>query len=77
MAKKDEAVAAQAVAADIVVIKNLDSGMRDYPLLDGSSVYLEARHKGVAWPEIKESLISPALRTAEKNGHVRIIRKGE
>jgi hypothetical protein len=64
----------QESTAVFVTIKNLDVGTRDYPLADGSSIYLPMKHRGAAWPKIHESQISPALRTAERKGHIQIIR---
>jgi hypothetical protein len=57
----------------LVTVKNLDAGTRDYPLSDGSSLYLPMKHKGAVWPKIAESQISPALRTAERKGHVQLV----
>jgi hypothetical protein len=62
-------------AVSTVVVKNLSPGPRDYPLADGSSVYLPPRGKGIAWPEITSGQISDALRLAEKKGAVELIEK--
>lgn len=51
-----------------VRLRNTASGQRDYPLKDGSSVYLPPRGKGVEWPEIPEAQVSDAMRAAEKKG---------
>lgn len=62
------------------IVKNMDSGCRDYPLKGGGSVYLPARHKGAKWPEIKESQISAALQKVAARGHVALVNiesKGE
>lgn len=67
--------AAEAASNGVYVVKNMDSGSRDYPLADGGSIYLPARHKGAKWPEIKESQFSPALRRAIALGHVKLERK--
>ncbi|MDR0652349.1 MAG: hypothetical protein LBG12_03480 [Synergistaceae bacterium] len=61
--------------ARFVTVRNLDVGTRDYPLADGSSLYLPMKHKGADWPKIAESQISPALRTAERKGHIQILRE--
>ena len=61
-------------AVRIVTVKNLDLGTRDYPLSDGSSLYLPMKHKGAIWPKIAESQISPALRTAERKGHIQFVK---
>jgi hypothetical protein len=53
----------------------MDVGNRDYPLAGGGTLYLPMKKKGVAWPEIKGSQISAALRKAEATGHVKITRK--
>ncbi|MDR2523406.1 MAG: hypothetical protein LBC93_06885 [Synergistaceae bacterium] len=58
-----------------VTVKNLEDGARDYPLTNGSSLYLPMKHKGAAWPKIPVSQVSPALRTAERKGRVQIIRE--
>lgn len=51
-----------------VRLRNQAPGQRDYPLKDGSSVYLPPKGKGVEWPEIPETQISDVMRTAEKKG---------
>jgi hypothetical protein len=61
----------------LVTVRNLDSGTRDYPLVDGSSLYLPMKHKGAIWPKIAESQITPALKNAERKGHIHILREGE
>jgi hypothetical protein len=60
--------------ARFVIVKNLDAGTRDYPLADGSSIYLPMKHKGAVWPKIAESQIGPALRAAERKGHVQFVK---
>lgn len=72
MTAKETAAAKTTEAAYIV--KNMDSGCRDYPLKGGGSVYLPARHKGAKWPEIKESQISAALQKAAARGHVVLVK---
>jgi hypothetical protein len=59
----------------VIVVKNLSPGPRDYPLADGSSVYLPPKGKGIAWPEISPGQVSNALRLAEKKGAVELIEK--
>lgn len=77
MAKIQEAgeVVVEATAKTVYVVKNMDVGNRDYPLTGGGTLYLPMKKKGVAWPEIKGSQISAALRKAEATGHVKITRK--
>ena len=58
-------------------VKNMDVGNRDYPLLNGGTLYLPMKKKNANWPVIKETQISRALRRAEKEGHVQLIKKGE
>ncbi|MDR1977931.1 MAG: hypothetical protein LBQ42_04280 [Synergistaceae bacterium] len=59
----------------VIVVKNLSPGPRDYPLTDGSSIYLSPRGKGIAWPEISPEQVSDALRLAEKKGSIQLIEK--
>jgi hypothetical protein len=61
-----------ATGTALVTVKNLEDGARDYPLTDGSSLYLPMKHKGATWPKIPASRISPALRAAERKGRVQI-----
>lgn len=69
-AKETTGKAAEAV----YTVKNMDSGCRDYPLAGGGTLYLPARHKGAAWPQVKESQISAALRKAAERRHVVLIK---
>ena len=77
MAKIQEAgeVVVEATAETVYVVKNMDVGNRDYQLTGGGTLYLPMKKKGVAWPEIKGSQISAALRKAEATGHVQITKK--
>lgn len=50
------------------LIRNLCDGPRDYPLKDGSSIYLGM--KGTA--KVQEENISDALRLAEEKGLISI-----
>ena len=50
------------------LIKNLSDGPRDYPLKDGSSIYLGL--KGVA--KVQEEKLSEALRLAEEKGLIQM-----
>lgn len=54
------------------VIKNLSNGPRDYPLSDGSSIYLKARSKNSGSVKIKEELMSNALQLAAKKKVIKI-----
>jgi hypothetical protein len=73
-AAEEEATSASQGTMRLARVKNLDKGTRDYPLADGSSLYLPMKHKNVIWPKIAESQISPALRTAERKGHIQLIK---
>ena len=53
-------------------IINLSDGPRDYPLKDGSSIYLKARSKKAGIVEIDEEKISSALKLAEKKKLIKI-----
>ncbi len=55
------------------IIKNLTDNPRDYPLINGESLFLGCR--GIV--EISEDLISKALRLAEHKGLVSIDEIGE
>lgn len=70
-----EVVAEATTGRTVYVVKNMDVGNRDYPLTGGGTLYLPMKKKGVAWPEIKGSQISAALRKAEATGHVKITKK--
>jgi hypothetical protein len=72
MTTENEA-ASPSISPKLVTVKNLDAGTRDYPLLDGSSIYLPMKHKGAVWPKIAEAQISPALRSAERKGHIQFV----
>lgn len=78
MAKVQETGEAAAVVNEktaVYIVKNMDVGNRDYPLAGGGTLYLPMKKKGAAWPEIKGSQISAALRKAEITGHVKITMK--
>ena len=68
MAKRQEGVAIKSIE-----IKNLADGTRDYPLKDGSSIFLPPAGKGVKFPSIAEDDISEALLLAKKKGLVEFI----
>lgn len=57
-----------------VLIRNMEDGPRDYPLKDGSSVYLPPKGKPAHWEEMSEELFSEALALAEKKGFIQIKR---
>ena len=61
--------------SSVIIVKNLSPGPRDYPLKDGSSVYLPPKGKGVAWPEIAPEQVSDAMRMAEKKGAIELFEK--
>ena len=65
---------AKKTTAPVLLIRNLADGPRDYPLKDGSSIYLPPRGKPVRWEEIPEDAFSPALEKAEKKGLIQVQR---
>ena len=54
------------------LIRNLCDGPRDYPLADGSSVYLGSKSRSTGVAKIQTKNISEALRLAENKGLVAI-----
>ncbi len=54
------------------LIRNLFDGPRDYPLADGSSVYLGSKSRSTGIAKIQTKNISEALRLAESKGLVAI-----
>jgi len=60
--------------APVLLIRNLADGPRDYPLKDGSSVYLPPRGKPVHWAEVQEDVLSDALARAERKGLIEVKR---
>ena len=54
------------------LIRNLCDGPRDYPLADGSSVYLGSKSRSTGIAKIQAKNISEALRLAESKGLVTI-----
>lgn len=56
-------------------IRNMEDGPRDYPLKDGTSVYLEPRGKPVRWAEISSDNFSAALERAEEKGFIQVRRE--
>ena len=54
------------------LIKNLSNGPRDYPLKDGSSIYLKARSKNAGSVKIDEANMSDALELAAKKKLIKI-----
>ena len=65
---------AKKAAIPVVLIRNMADGPRDYPLRDGSSIYLPPRGKPIHWEEIPEDAFSPALALAEKKGLIQVQR---
>ena len=59
-----------------ILIRNLENGPRDYPLRDGSSIYLPPKGKPVHWAEIDSGNFSPALERAEERGFIDV-KRGE
>ncbi|MBQ9565528.1 MAG: hypothetical protein IJU98_08080 [Synergistaceae bacterium] len=59
-------------AAPVLLIRNLADGPRDYPLKDGSSIYLPPRGKPAHWAEISEDAFSEALKRAEEKGAIQV-----
>ena len=56
-------------------IRNLEDGPRDYPLKDGTSIYLPPKGKPFHWAEIESSNFSPALERAEERGFIEVKRE--
>ena len=56
-------------------IRNLEDGPRDYPLKDGTSIYLLPKGKPFHWAEIESSNFSPALERAEERGFIEVKRE--
>ena len=54
------------------LIRNLCAGPRDYPLADGSSIYLASKSRSRGITRIPAESISDALRLAESKGLVQI-----
>ena len=54
------------------LIRNLSDGPRDYPLADGSSIYLSSKSRSTGIAKIQAQNISEALRLAETKGLVAI-----
>ena len=54
------------------LIRNLCDGPRDYPLADGSSVYLGSKSRSTGIARIQKQNISAALKLAESKGLVMI-----
>ena len=54
------------------LIRNLSDGPRDYPLADGSSIYLGSKSRSTGIARIQTENISEALRLAESKGLVSI-----
>jgi hypothetical protein len=50
------------------LIRNLCNGPRDYPLADGSSIYLASKSHSTGIARIQSENISEALRLAESKG---------
>lgn len=61
-------------ASTVLLIRNLADGPRDYPLKDGSSIYLPPRGKPAHWAEISEDVFSEALARAEERGLIDVKR---
>ena len=57
-------------------IRNMEDGPRDYPLKDGTSVYLPPKGKPIHWEEIDDKNFSLALEWAETRGFIKI-KRGE
>ena len=55
-------------------IRNIEDGPRDYPLNDGTSIYLPPKGKPVHWTEIEDKNFSPALERAEERGFISVKR---
>jgi len=54
------------------LITNLSNGPRDYPLKDGSSIYLKARSKKSGSVRVDEDNMSNALKLAEKKKLIKV-----
>lgn len=54
------------------IIRNLADGPRDYPLSDGSSIYLGPKGRATGITRVPAENISGALRLAESKGLVLI-----
>ncbi len=54
------------------LIRNLADGPRDYPLSDGSSIYLGSKGRATGIARVPAESISGALRLAESKGLVLI-----
>ena len=54
------------------LIRNLADGPRDYPLADGSSIYLGPKGRATGIARVPAENISGALRLAERKGLVLI-----
>ncbi len=54
------------------LIRNLCDGSRDYPLNDGSSIYLGSKGRSTGIARIQFENVSEALRLAESKGLVLI-----
>lgn len=54
------------------IIRNLADGPRDYPLSDGSSIYLGPKGRATSIVRVRAENISGALRLAESKGLVSI-----
>lgn len=54
------------------LIRNLCDGPRDYPLIDGSSIYLGAKRSATGVARVNVDKVSEALRVAEDKGLVHI-----
>ena len=53
-------------------IKNLSNGSRDYPLKDGSSIYLKARSRNAGVVRVDEDNMSEAIKLAGKKRLINI-----
>ena len=58
--------------AKFYLITNLSNGPRDYPLKDGSSIYLKARSKNAGSVKINDTDMSDALQLAAKKKLIKI-----
>ncbi len=54
------------------LIRNLSDGPRDYPLADGSSIYLGSKSRSTGIAKIQTQNISAALKLSESKGLVMI-----
>ena len=50
------------------LIRNLCDGPRDYPLRDGTSIYLGSKSRSTGIARVPEENISESLRVAESKG---------